>query len=168
MLTPSLTMAQASGGQIVRKKQTQTTIATTNANKQKNKKKNSTSNSNNQEKRNSKTKVINVSCQSIVTNTHKWDLYVIILLEDKTVLRKFVKPKSVRSLICSTKNEYIENAQTGQKYYILESDIGFEPKETEGTKDIYYDEIYPALPEKVENVNISSGSEYFVKNFKIR
>ena len=167
-MIPSIAMAQASGGQIVRKKQTQITETTTNAKKQKNKKENSTSNSNNQEKRNSKTKVINVSCQSIVTNTHKWDLSVIILSENKTILRKYVTPKSKKTKICSTRNEYIEDADTGQKYYILKSDIGFEPNDIEETKTTFFDETYPSLPQGVTKVNISTGSTFFVRNLKIR
>ena len=184
ILIPSLTMAQASGGQIVRKakvtksnssqasagqitrkQQTQETI---NVKKQKANKESSTTNDNNHVERKIQTKVINVSCRPIVTNTHKWDLSVIILSDNQTILRKYVTPKSAKSRICSTKNEYIEDISTGQKYYILKSDIGFEPKDIEGTKATYFNEIYPVLPEGVEYVNISSGTDFFVRNLKIR
>lgn len=173
LLLPSFMMAQASGGQITRKKGVTNSQVTNNTNKSATSSKQSEKakerkaiksfSSNKKE-----TEVINLNHASIETSTHKWNLALIILSPNKTVLRKYVTPKGNNTSICSTKDEYIEDVTTGVKYYILKSSIGFELKKVEGTGTQYFDEEYPPLPIDTKYVSISSGNSYFIKNLKIR
>ena len=173
MVVPILAMAQASGGQITRKKGVTNSQVTNITNKsatsskksEKAKESKATKSPSTNKK---KTEVINLNHASIETSTHKWDLILIILSPDKTVLRKYVTPKGNNTSICSTRNEYIEDVSTGKKYYIINSGIGFERKNMEGTGTQYFDEEYPPLPRDTKYVSISSGYSYFVKNLKIR
>lgn len=70
----------------------------------------------------------------------------------------------------SSQGEYIEDADTGRKYYLIKSSIGFEgnPTISHDTNSIEFYEVYPALPATVKRVNISSGSQYYAKNLSIR
>jgi hypothetical protein len=70
----------------------------------------------------------------------------------------------------STKSQFIEDADTGRKYYLQNSSIGFEgcPAISQDTKPITFYEVYPALPENVKRINISSGYGYYVRGLKIR
>jgi len=169
VLFPILVMAQKSGGQITRKKgvANSQTIKSVSSSKKSEKTKESkvTKDSPTNKK---KTEMINLNHVSIETSTHKWDLALILLSPDKTILRKYVTPKRANSLICSTKDEYIEDVTTGVKYYILKSSIGFELKKMDGTETQFFNEEYPPLPIDTKYVSISSGNSYFIKNLKIR
>ena len=70
----------------------------------------------------------------------------------------------------SSQDEYIEDADTGRKYYLVNSSIGFEgsPEISYDTNTITFYEVYPVLPSTVKRINISSGSQYYVKGLKIR
>lgn len=173
VMFPVLVMAQASGGQITRKKGVTNSQVTNSTNKsatsskqsEKAKESKSTKGSPSNKK---ETEVINLNHANIETSTHKWNLALIILSPNKTVLRKYVTPKGNNTSIYSTKDEYIEDVTTGVKYYILKSSIGFERKKVEGTGTQYFDEEYPPLPIDTKYVSISSGYSYFVRNLKIR
>lgn len=173
ILFPVLVMAQASGGQITRKKGVTNSQVTNSTNKS------ATSSKQSEKAKESKaiksfssnkkkTEVINLNHASIETSTHKWSLALIILSPNKTVLRKYVTPKGNNTSICSTRDEYIEDVSTGIKYYIVKSSIGFERKKMEGTGTQYFDEEYPPLPRDTKCVSVSSGYSYFVRNLKIR
>lgn len=170
VMFPVLVMAQASGGQITRKKsvaKSQVINKSTTSSKMNEKAKDNkvTKDSSTNKK---KTEVINLNHVNIETSTHRWNLALIILSSDKTILRKYVTPKGNNTYINSTRNEYIEDASTGIKYYIVKSSIGFERKKMESIRTQYFDEEYPPLPRNTKNVSISSGYAYFVKNLKIR
>ena len=164
---PNISMAQASGGQITRKRSVANSqvINKNSTSSKKNEKSKSTKGSPSNKK---ETEVINLNHANIETSTHKWNLALIILSPNKTVLRKYVTPKGNNTSIYSTKDEYIEDVTTGVKYYILKSSIGFERKKVEGTGTQYFDEEYPPLPIDTKYVSISSGYSYFVRNLKIR
>lgn len=166
-LMPNISMAQASGGQITRKRSVANSqvINKNSTSSKKNEKSKSTKGSPSNKK---ETEVINLNHANIETSTHKWNLALIILSPNKTVLRKYVTPKGNNTSIYSTKDEYIEDVTTGVKYYILKSSIGFERKKVEGTGTQYFDEEYPPLPIDTKYVSISSGYSYFVRNLKIR
>lgn len=166
-LMPNISMAQASGGQITRKRSVANSqvINKNSTSSKKNEKSKSTKGSSSNKK---ETEVINLNHANIETSTHKWNLALIILSPNKTVLRKYVTPKGNNTSIYSTKDEYIEDVTTGVKYYILKSSIGFERKKVEGTGTQYFDEEYPPLPIDTKYVSISSGYSYFVRNLKIR
>lgn len=108
--------------------------------------------------------------EKIDTPYHEWECNAIEIQNGQTILTKTVKPKSAGTFMYSSQDEYIEDADTGRKYYLNNSSIGFEgsPEISNDTKQIVFYEVYPALPENVKRINISSGSQYYVKDLKIR
>ena len=115
------------------------------------------------------------SGESLVSGYFKWELISVKIENDKTILKNKVSiidgaPSSLLYYIYSSKDEYIEDALTGQKYYIRSSDIGFEAEKTFVQKARYFEEEYPALPSNVKTININNGVDgfYFIKNFEIK
>lgn len=106
----------------------------------------------------------------IKTTDHKWQLVSVQVYDDKTVVTKRCIPNSGMTWICSSKDEFIEDAETGQRYHLLNSDIGLENNKhiAYGQKEYFFNEIYPRLPLNVKKVNVSSGSTYYIKNLRIR
>lgn len=108
--------------------------------------------------------------QQIDTAFHKWVCNVLETQDGQTILTKTVTPKENGTYIYSSQDEFIEDAETGRKYYLVSSSIGFEgsPQLSYDTKPITFYEVYPALPSNVKRINISSGSQYYVRDLKIR
>ncbi|MBD5277718.1 MAG: hypothetical protein HDS32_00520 [Bacteroides sp.] len=111
-----------------------------------------------------------INGEKIETTYHRWDCTAIEVQDGQTIVTKTVQPKSEGTFMYSSQDEYIEDAETGRKYYLLNSSIGFEgsPEISHDTKTITFYEVYPALPSSVKKINISSGSQYYVKDLKIR
>ena len=111
-----------------------------------------------------------INGEQIDTPYHKWGCVSIEVQDGQTILTKTVQPKSVGTFMYSSQDEYIEDADTGRKYYLRNSSIGFEgsPEISYDTKTITFYEIYPALPVTVKRINISSGTQYYVKGLQIR
>ena len=114
--------------------------------------------------------IIPIKGERISTAYHFWECESIQLLKGQTVVRKTCRPKFEYTYIYSSQDEFIEDAETGRKYYLQESSIGFEgdPHFTHNTNAIEFAEVYPALPSYIKIINISSGSQYYVKGLKIR
>lgn len=108
--------------------------------------------------------------ETIVTSDHKWRATGIQILPTQTVIKKVVAPTTKGTYVNSSQDEYIQDADTGRKYYLQNSSIGFEGNRTivQDNKDHEFFEVYPALPSSVKRINISSGSQYYVKNLQIR
>lgn len=111
-----------------------------------------------------------INGERIETAYHKWDCTGIEVQDGQTIVTKTVQPKSEGTFIYSSQDEYIEDAETGRKFYLQNSSIGFEgsPEISHDTKTITFYEVYPTLPSSVKKINISSGSQYYVKDLKIR
>ena len=111
-----------------------------------------------------------INGERIETAYHKWDCTAIEVQDGQTIITKTVQPKSEGTFMYSSQDEFIEDADTGRKYYLQNSSIGFEgsPEISHDTKTITFYEVYPALPSNVKRINISSGSQYYVKGLKIR
>lgn len=111
-----------------------------------------------------------INGEKIETAYHKWDCTAIEVQDGQTIVTKTVQPKSKGTFMYSSQDEYIEDADTGRKYYLQNSSIGFEgsPEISYDTKMITFYEVYPALPSTVKRINISSGSQYYVKGLKIQ
>lgn len=111
-----------------------------------------------------------INGERIETAYHQWDCTAIEVQDGQTIVTKTVQPKSEGTFMYSSQDEYIEDADTGRKYYLQNSSIGFEgsPEISHDTKTITFYEVYPALPSSVKRINISSGSQYYVKGLKIR
>lgn len=93
--------------------------------------------------------------------------------QHKTEIVKILKITKPFTKIWSTNDSFIEDAATGEKYYIISSSVGIIEQcniisqvEEVGTCEI--SEIYPILPEHVKIVNIGVSDKYFVKNLQIR
>ena len=111
-----------------------------------------------------------VNGEEITTDAHRWKCTSILCQEKQTLVKKVVTPKNKGTYMFSSQGEYIEDADTGRKYYLIKSSIGFEgnPTISHDTNSIEFYEVYPALPAMVKRVNISSGSQYYAKNLSIR
>lgn len=111
-----------------------------------------------------------INSECVETAYHKWDCTAIEIQDCQTIVTKTVQPKSEGTFMFSSQGEYIEDADTGRKYYLKNSSIGFEgsPEISYDTKTITFYEVYPALPSTVKRINISSGLQYYVKGLKIR
>ena len=107
--------------------------------------------------------------QKIETNSHIWQI-IKIDLNYGTKLYKKCSPKGTGTWISSNYSEFIEDAETGEKYFLIDSSIPISPGKTivDGLDPIFFVETYPILPEKVRVINVSSGGEYFIKNFRIK
>lgn len=111
-----------------------------------------------------------VNGEEIVTDAHRWKCSSIICQEKQTIVKKVVTPKNKGTYMFSSQGEYIEDADTGRKYYLIKSSIGFEgnPTISHDTNSIEFYEVYPALPATTKKINISSGSQYYAKNLSVR
>ena len=89
-----------------------------------------------------------INGDKIETAYHKWDCTGIEIRDGQTIVTKTVQPKSEGTFMYSSQDEYIEDADTGRKYYLQNSSIGFEgsPEISHDTKMITFYEVYPALP----------------------
>ena len=114
--------------------------------------------------------IIPVSNSLIETADHKWEVVSVQCQQHQTIVQKKVLPKVSPSWINSSQEEYIEDSDTGRKYYLIKSDIGFENnrKVLNSKSDVSFYEVFPALPTSVRRINISSGSQYYIKNLSIR
>lgn len=113
---------------------------------------------------------INVNSEILSTSSHNWQCLALQIQEGQTILKKKVTPKESGTYMYSDDEEFIEDADTGRKYYLRNSSISFKssPLITYDTNPIEFAEVYPALPSSVKRINISSGTQYYIKNFKIR
>lgn len=110
------------------------------------------------------------SSEKINTPFHTWECTAIQIQNGQIVLRKRVTPKQKDTYVCSENEEFIEDADTGRKYYLKMSSISFNssPVISHDTNPIDFTETYPALPSSVKRINISSGSQYYIKGMTIR
>lgn len=78
--------------------------------------------------------------------------------------KKVVTPKVVGSWICSTPNEFLEDSDTGQRYMIVWSSLGFNsPHTLSTTTPVEFTEIYAPIG-RTQRINISSGSTYYIRS----
>ena len=105
-----------------------------------------------------------LNSKDIITEEHKWIVQSVELRPECTVVEKYVCPLGEEpTWISSNTSEFIEDAITGEKYFLTGSEIGIEKGKTVLHNDTRtFKEFYPPLPENVQYINISSGVEYFV------
>lgn len=108
--------------------------------------------------------------KTVQTEFDTWLLLSVELEDECTIVEKLIMHiDSDSSYIPSNKNSYLEDVITSEKYYIIDSEIGF------GTgKEILnvvggrvFKEIYPPLPDYVKHINVSSGSKHFVESLDL-
>ena len=116
-------------------------------------------------------KIIDVANgQTVYTTYHHWKVVSVQPTRHNTIVKKIVTPTSKGTYMYSSQDEYIEDADTGRKYYLQNTSLGFEGNRTIAydTKDYVFYEVYPPLPSTVKRINISSGSSYYVQDLDIR
>lgn len=113
---------------------------------------------------------IKINGAILESSSHRWWATAIDLNSDNTIVHKVVAPKTSASYISSTKDEYIEDCDTGRKYYILSSSINMEPNKTYlySIENKIFSEKYPLLPNSVKRINIGSNLGVYVRNLQIR
>lgn len=111
------------------------------------------------------TKVVDLESQNIQveTSTHIFVLTKIEVTESYTKLYKKVIPKIEQSYICSDMEQYIEDATTGEKYYLQNSTIDIAPSRTilYSSDKVEFVETYPRLKNNTKFVYISTGKTYY-------
>lgn len=114
--------------------------------------------------------VVILNSKNIFTEEHKWNVRSVELKDDCTIVEKYVSPMDDKpTWIASDQNEFIEDAATGKRYYIIGSDIGFEKYKVVLHNEFRtFKEVYPPLPKSVYHINISTGEKYFVKYVDLR
>ena len=108
--------------------------------------------------------------EEIRTGEQQWGLISVDARPDCTIVEKIVVPRGVDTTwISSGRQEYIEDSATGEKFYIIDSELGFETNKTMLAEynGRVFKEIYPPLPKGTKNINISSGDKYFIKNLDL-
>lgn len=108
--------------------------------------------------------------KTVQTELHTWLLLSVELEDDCTIVEKLIMHIDAdSSYISSNKDSYLEDVITGEKYYIKDSEIGFEPGKVilEGYSGRTFKETYPALPKGVRYINVSSGTKYFIKSLDL-
>ena len=114
--------------------------------------------------------VVILNSKNIFTEEHKWNVRSVVLRDDCTIVEKYVCPMDDKpTWIASEKTEFIEDASTGKRYYIIGSDIGFEKYKVVLHNEFRtFKEVYPPLPKSIIHINISTGEKYFVKSVDLR
>jgi len=110
--------------------------------------------------------IIVLDSEELRTTYHTWSVVSVERRPDCTIVEKCVVPiDGGETWIASSRDEFIEDALSGRRYFIQSSEIGFEQKRVVlgEFKDRVFKEVYPKLPADVKYINISSGSKYFVK-----
>jgi hypothetical protein len=115
-------------------------------------------------------KTVTIDSKIKRTDYHLWKVISIELTSTKTILHERVTPTIKETYVYCDGTEFIEDAQTGKKYYLKYSDLGTQqkPKMLYNDAPLNYTSTYPALPMSVKCINIYDGSTYVVKNLKIR
>ena len=120
-------------------------------------------------------RTINVTNNMLETDYHKFQVISVVLEPTTTKVNVRVYPKSTRTAIWNEKGDYIEDAETGKKYYITESTIGIYENNTAtyqpGMKVLSdmsafdFTKQFPPLTTSVKIINIPSNHLY---NLRIR
>lgn len=107
---------------------------------------------------------------SIETEYHIWKANQLALKNTQVVLYKTVTPKRDSTWVRVRPTDYIEDSETGKRYYVLASSLGYNRKYNIWDKHpLEFAEIYPPLPPEVKRINIHHDEgTYYIKDFKIR
>ena len=118
----------------------------------------------------SSTKKMTIDSKIIRTDYHLWKILSIELTPTKTVLYERVTPRTRETCVYCDGSEYIEDVDTGKKYYLKYSDLGTpnNPKILYSDDPFEYTCTFPVIPDNVRSINIWTGTQYAIKNFIIR
>lgn len=108
--------------------------------------------------------------EEIRTEEHKWSIISVDARPDCTIVEKIVVPiDKDTTWISSVRQEYIEDSATEEKFFIIDSELGFEANKTilAGYSGRVFKETYPPLPKGTKYINVSSGAKYYIKNLDL-
>ena len=108
--------------------------------------------------------------EEISTEEHKWNLISVEVRPDCTIVEKIVVPRGEDTTwISSVRQEFIEDSVTGEKFFIIDSELGFEANKIilTGYKGRVFKETYPPLPKDTRYINISSGAKYYIRDLDL-
>lgn len=112
-----------------------------------------------------------LNSKTIEKELHTWTLLSVEPCSDCTILEKMVMHISSDggSWISSDKGAYIEDVSSGEKYFINDSEIGFDENKVRlgDLETRIIKEVYPPLPLNATKINVSTGSKYFVKDLDL-
>lgn len=109
---------------------------------------------------------IPVSNAVIEDNTFVWEVVAIDFRDDCTIVHKEVTPKTKGTWVCSMYNEFIEDSDTQQRYYLLYSTLGLQPIEIYHTNTISFTEVYPPV-NQADLISIHSGKYYYKRGIPV-
>ena len=115
-------------------------------------------------------RIVPVMDAVIETEFHVWRITSVELSNDCTMLYEVVTPKEDGTYVYSEGTEFIEDAITGKRYYAIGATLGTknDPTVLYTTTPFQFNTTFPALPASVSYINIWSGTQYYIKNLKIR
>ena len=112
-----------------------------------------------------------LNSKKIETELHPWTLLSVESRSACTILEKLIMhiDSDGGSWIASNKEAYIEDLSTGEKFFISDSDIGFDENKVRlgDLETRIFKEVYPPLPQSTNKINVSTGSKYFVKDLDL-
>lgn len=108
--------------------------------------------------------------KSIDTEYHYWTLESIELLADQTICHWSVMSKAANTYVCATNGVYIEDCDTGKKYYGISSTLPLEPEKkilSRQYETLRFVVIFPSIPENVKRINYHSSSSFFIRDIDL-
>ena len=103
-------------------------------------------------------------------NLHRYQTLSVEVRPECTIVTTKVTPLQDNTYTYSGKDEYIEDVETGKRYYIVGSDCGFEPNQyiMRDQNPRIYKDIYPALPSNVSIINMyDEDVGCYIKNLRL-
>ena len=107
----------------------------------------------------------NVSC---LMGNFSTQIESVTLCEEMTIITLTIKDSWNNNMVNSNKTAYIEDVETGKKYFIRSSDIGMGKSQARPHgNDWTFMETYPALPRTTKYINVFNGKVLSLKRFKL-
>ena len=101
-----------------------------------------------------------------------WQIQSIEVLPDKTLVEMTITPSQAGvSVWYNSDGEFIEDAETGQKYRMISGTLGYDNNHATTiptTRPYEFTLTFEVLSKSVRYVNICSGDHYYVRNLRIR
>lgn len=92
----------------------------------------------------------------------------ITLYEDMTIIMLTIKDSWNNNMVNSNKTAYIEDVETGKRYFIKSSDIGIGKSQAQPHgNDWTFMETYPPLPKTTRYINVFNGKVLSLKKYKL-
>lgn len=113
--------------------------------------------------------IIYIDADSVEASYHIWKIKEVAVYPDKTIIKKEIKAKNAFIQACSYPDSYIEDVETGIKFYIRKSSLGLNGIKAKLNDKNYHEviETYDPLPPYVHIINIKVGNLCMCSNIQI-